>query len=135
MEYTKPVAPPNNQPFAFPLPPEIKPPTNNEINETAVTTNCKDASPVSVKRKIIEKIRLLTTATKKILKTPYRIEAPIFFVSMVILPLQIDKPFRIACFSLVRAYSDRLEFRIEKVKIQTIKEIVYSKGESSWLNI
>lgn len=65
-----PVNPPSIQPFCFPLPPEINPPINMEINEMAVTIYLTDVSCRDVNLNKKAKIRLVIIAKIKIANVP-----------------------------------------------------------------
>ncbi len=66
-----PVSPPASHPFCLLLPPDMKPPKNTETKETTVMIMFKEDSSTEVKRRIREKIVLLRTANKKMVKIPY----------------------------------------------------------------
>lgn len=69
-EYPIPVKDPISHPFCFPLLPEINPPANNVTKEIPVVTTPSEDSCVEVKRKISEKMKLLTISKVKIAIIP-----------------------------------------------------------------
>lgn len=65
-----PVDPPSTQPFVFPLPPDINPPTNKDRNEMIVTNIVMELSVSSVNRSNNENNRLAAIAMTNMVVVP-----------------------------------------------------------------
>ncbi len=65
-----PVEPPSTQPFVFPFPPDINPPTNKERNETIVTNSVMELSVSSVNLRSNENNKLAAIAMTNMVVVP-----------------------------------------------------------------